>query len=193
MTLHVEHHARLDRFVDLLRLWNRTINLVSEASAPEIWDRHVHDSLQCVPLIPPNANRGIDLGSGAGFPGLVLAIATDLPFDLIEADQRKAAFLREAARITQTAVTVHACRIDAAPVAPAPLVTARALAPLPQLLALAAPLLQPEGVCLFPKGARVDGELTAAKRKWHMQIDAVPSRTAPGAVVLRISELARVT
>lgn len=183
----------LDRFAALLLRWNRTVNLISANDEPLLWDRHIGDSLQLVPLMVPRPDRAIDLGSGAGFPGLVLAIAAGIPFDLIEADKRKAAFLREAARITGAPVQVHAVRIEAARVAPAPLVTARALAPLPRLLSLAAPLLTPDGTCLFLKGASAKAELTDAATQWHMQVQSVPSRTIPDACILRISHLSRVT
>jgi 16S rRNA (guanine527-N7)-methyltransferase len=182
----------LDRFAALLLRWNRTVNLISANDEPLLWDRHIGDSLQLVPLMVPRPDRAIDLGSGAGFPGLVLAIAAGIPFDLIEADKRKAAFLREAARITGAPVQVHAVRIEAARVAPAPLVTARALAPLPRLLSLAAPLLTPDGTCLFLKGASAKAELTDAATQWHMQVQSVPSRTIPDACILRISHLSRV-
>jgi 16S rRNA (guanine527-N7)-methyltransferase len=140
----------------------------------------------------PRPARAIDLGSGAGFPGLILAIATGVPFDLIEADQRKAAFLREAARITSAPARVHATRVEAADIPPALLITARALAPLPKLLSLAAPLLAPAGTCLFLKGTSARSELTDAEREWHMQVDSISSRTAPGARILRITDLSRV-
>jgi 16S rRNA (guanine527-N7)-methyltransferase len=123
----------------------------------------------------------------------VLAIATGVQFDLIESDQRKAAFLREAVRITGAPAQIHASRIESARVASAPLITARALAPLPKLLALAAPLLTPGGTCLFLKGANVAAELTDAAAQWHMRVDSIPSRTAPGARILRITDLSRVT
>ncbi|MDR3536643.1 MAG: 16S rRNA (guanine(527)-N(7))-methyltransferase RsmG [Acetobacteraceae bacterium] len=183
---------KLQGFLELLVRWNRSVNLVSRADEPVLWERHILDSLQLVPLIPPDATRAIDLGSGAGFPGLVLAIETGLPFDLIESDQRKAAFLREAARITGASVQVHASRIESCHVMPAPLITARALAPLPKLLALAEPHLAPGGCCLFLKGANANIELTAATSEWHMRVESVPSRTAPDAVILRVSEIARV-
>ncbi len=183
----------LARFAALLRRWNRTVNLVSAKDEPLLWDRHIGDSLQLIPLMVPRPSRAIDLGSGAGFPGLILAIATGVPFDLIEADKRKAAFLREAARITEAPVEVHAARIEATRIAPAPLITARALAPLPRLLSLAAPLLAPGGSCLFLKGANAQAELTHAATQWHMQVQRVPSRTTPGACILRISHLSRVT
>ncbi|MBV8612586.1 MAG: 16S rRNA (guanine(527)-N(7))-methyltransferase RsmG [Acetobacteraceae bacterium] len=182
----------LERFVTLLLRWNRTINLVSRGDESAIWERHIADSLQLAPLFPPGAARGIDLGSGGGFPGLVLAHATGVLFDLIEADQRKAAFLREAARLLEAPARVHAARIEDAPIPPAPVVTARALAGLPRLLELAAPKLEVGGVGLFLKGATGFDELTDARREWHMRVEQTPSRTAPGAVIYRISELRRV-
>jgi 16S rRNA (guanine527-N7)-methyltransferase len=187
-----ETRAALDRFAELLLRWNRTVNLIARHDEDTLWDRHIADSLQLVPLIAPRPARAIDLGSGGGFPGLLLAIVAAIPVDLIEADQRKAAFLREAARITGAPASVHASRIEAARVPPAPLITARALAPLPDLLALAAPLLAPGGYCLFLKGVNADAELTAAAGEWHIHAERFPSRTAPGASILRISEIARV-
>lgn len=184
--------AELDRFAALLLRWNSTVNLVARTDEPFLWVRHIADSLQLAPLMAPQPERAIDLGSGAGFPGLILALATGVPFDLIEADQRKAAFLREAARVTSAPVRIHPIRIQAAQLPPAPLITARAVAPLPKLLALAAPLLAPGGMCLFLKGANADAELTHAATQWQMQADGIPSRTAPGARILRITELSRV-
>ena len=107
--------ARLREFAALVAAWNPRINLVGAADLPALWERHIEDCLQLVPLLPAGLDRAIDLGSGAGFPGLVLAIATDIPFDLIEADRRKAAFLAEAAHRLGAPVRVHACRIEAAP------------------------------------------------------------------------------
>ena len=179
-------------FVTLLRRWNRTLNLISPADEARIEGRHLVDSLQLAPLIPPAADRAIDLGSGAGFPGLVLAAVTGVRFALVESDQRKAAFLREAARLLGAPVEVHAQRAEVVRMPPAPLVTARALAPLPRLLALAAPLLAPGGVALFLKGGAVESELTAAGREWHMRVERFPSRTSATGVILRITELARV-
>jgi 16S rRNA (guanine527-N7)-methyltransferase len=132
-----------------------------------------------------------DIGSGAGFPGLVLAIATSRSFHLIEADQRKAAFLREAARVTGAPVTIHAARIETVQLPKLRLITARALAPLPQLCAWCEPLLAPDGACLFLKGANVDAELTLAATDWHMRLQRWRSRSNPGAAILQISELSR--
>ena len=158
--------GRLQAYAGLLATWTRRINLVSAADRPAIWSRHVEDCLRLCALIPAGVERGIDLGSGAGLPGLVLAVATGIRFDLVEADRRKAAFLREAARLTGAPVRVHAQRIEGANLVPAPLVTARALAPLPRLLGLAAPFLAPGGTMLFPKGARAGQELEEARAVW---------------------------
>ena len=187
-----ETSEALDRFAALLLRWNRTVNLIARKDEQRLWERHIADSLQLATLMRPAPGRAIDLGSGAGFPGLVLAIATGVPFDLIEADQRKAAFLREAARVTGARAQVHATRIETAQIVPAPLITARALAPLPRLLDLAAPLLATGGICLFLKGANVQAELTEAASQWHMQVEILPSQTAPEACILRISDLSRV-
>ena len=163
---------RLRAYAGLLATWTRRINLISAADVPHIWARHIQDSLRLLPLMPEGATHATDLGSGAGFPGLVLAIVSGIPVALVESDRRKAAFLQEAARLTQAPATVHATRIEACGLAPAPLVTARALAPLDRLLALAVPLLAPGGTMLFPKGARAAAEIEAARLGWTF--DLVP-------------------
>jgi 16S rRNA (guanine527-N7)-methyltransferase len=186
-----ETYDRLEIFAALLLRWNRTVNLIARSDEALLWPRHIEDSLQLVPLMTPAPERAVDLGSGAGFPGLIVSIATSIPFDIIEADRRKAAFLREAIRVTGAPARVHAGRIEATLLPPAPLVTARALAPLPKLLRLAEPLLARNGVCLFLKGNTVEGELTTAAAEWHMKVERLASRTAPGASILRITELTR--
>jgi 16S rRNA (guanine527-N7)-methyltransferase len=184
-----ETNPRLQAFATLLLRWNTTLNLIAPRDADVLWDRHIADSLQLVPLMPPGVGRGIDLGTGGGFPGLVLAIATGVPFDLIEADRRKAAFLRTAVLETGAPATVHCCRIEDAAVPPAPLVTARALAPLPRLLPMVARLLTRDGICLLLKGARVQEELAAVSDNWSMAVSQVPSRTSPDGIVLRVEAL----
>jgi 16S rRNA (guanine527-N7)-methyltransferase len=180
---------RLQVFTDLLLRWNTTLNLIAPRDAPVIRERHIADSLQLGPLLPPGVPRGIDLGTGGGFPGLVLAIATGVPFDLIESDRRKASFLRTAVLEIGAPATIHCCRIQDAAVPAAPLVTARALAPLPRLLPMAARLLTADGVCLLLKGAKVEEELAAAGKDWSMQVQRLPSRTSADGVVLRLSGL----
>lgn len=187
-----ETATRLDQFVALVLAWNRTINLIGRQDEAQIRARHLDDSLALLPHLPDGFARAIDLGSGGGFPGLVLAIATGRPFDLVESDQRKAAFLREAARLTQAPATVHAARIESLRLAPAPLITARALAPLSALLGWAAPLLAPGGVCVFPKGRSAEQELTQAREQWHMRVEQWSNPLAPDARILRLSEISRV-
>lgn len=182
---------KLDRFLHLLLTWNRTVNLISKNDEPLLRQRHLDDSLALLPVLPPAFSHAIDLGSGGGFPGLVLAIATGRPFNLVEADKRKAAFLREAARITDAPVTVHAIRAERLTLPPAPLITARALAPLTTLLTWAVPLLAPGGVCVFPKGRSTASELTAAASQWHMSVEQWPSPIDPSAKILRLSEISR--
>ena len=185
---------RLRAYVALLLRWNTTINLIGRAQAdPEsVWDRHVADCLRLLPLLPPATTAATDLGSGAGLPGLVLAIAADLPFALVESDRRKAAFLAEAVRVTAAPVTVHCARIEAVRLAPAPLVTARALAPLPRLLAYAAPLLAPGGTCLFLKGASSDVEIADARRQgWRFTLERHDDPATPGSTILQLSDLTR--
>jgi len=191
LTVSRETLDRLHAYAALLEKWTAAINLVGAADRGQIWSRHVQDSLSLLPLIPPGTARGMDLGSGAGLPGLVLAIATGIPFDLVESDRRKAVFLQEAARITAAPVQVHAARIEALALPPAQLVTARALAPLDALLAYAAPLLAPGGTALFPKGANAAAELEQARRNWDMQVVEHASPGQPG-VILAITGLQRI-
>ena len=189
VSLSADAETRLRAFATLLLRWTQRINLVSRNDQPHVWERHVLDSLRMAPLLPAGTERAIDLGSGAGLPGLVLAIATGIHFDLVESDRRKAAFLTEAAAITAAPVTVHCLRIEAAGVAPAPVVTARALAPLGELLGLAAPLLAPGGAMLFPKGAQANAEIDAARRDWRFTVSRHHSLHSP---ILRITEVSRV-
>ncbi len=180
---------RLRDFAALVEKWSAKINLVSKGDLPHIWERHVLDSLALVPLLPAEKQFAIDLGSGAGFPGLVLAIATGIPFTLIESDRRKAAFLVEAARVTAAPVTVICERIEVAKTVPAPLVTARALAPLDRLIGLALPHLAAGGVCLFPKGRNAADELTRARTLWHMEAATFASAANPESSILRLENI----
>ena len=181
----------LRAFAALLLRWNASVNLIGRSDRHTLWTRHIADSLQ-LGMIGKLPARAIDLGSGAGFPGLVLAIQYGMHVDLIEQDQRKAAFLREAARVTGAPVTVHATDIARVTITPAPLVTARALAPVATLLEYAAPLLAPGGACLFLKSRSVDAELVEAERHWRMHAEKLPSATNPDGVILRISGIARI-
>jgi 16S rRNA (guanine527-N7)-methyltransferase len=180
---------RLTVYLEHLAQWTRRINLVGASTLPEAWTRHILDSAALWPHIPPNSRRLADLGSGAGFPGLVLAILGAPDVHLVEADQRKAAFLREAARVTRTPVTVHAARLEALDPLGADVVTARALAPLPTLLPWVTRHLAPDGAALLLKGREAARELTACADQWIMRVDqrsrseapaSDPSVSAPG-------------
>ncbi len=182
---------RLETYVTLLQVWNTRINLVGHGDTDHLWTRHVLDSLQLFRLFPNEPQSAVDLGSGAGFPGLVLAITCGLRFTLIEADARKAAFLREAARLTRTEVTILNARIENVRLPRTDLITARALAPLDTLLTLGTPLLETDGTMLFLKGAQVEKEIADAERRWTMRLERHISLTSEGGVILRISEVAR--
>lgn len=186
--------ARLEAFTDLLLRWNSRINLVADRDAEAVRTRHIADSLQLLPLLPQGEGPVGDLGSGGGFPGLVLAIASRRPFHLVESDRRKAAFLTEAAaRLGLTHVRVHSTRIEAARLPPLAALTARALAPLTDLLPHAARMLAPGGVALFPKGRTAEDELTAARMHWKLGVERFASRTAQDATIFRLSEIRRDT
>jgi 16S rRNA (guanine527-N7)-methyltransferase len=187
--------TRLRAYARLLEKWNPRINLVGRRTLGDLWRRHLLDSAQLLDLLPPapadRPRRLVDLGSGAGFPGLVLAVLGAGEVHLVEADARKAAFLRQAALTTDAPVRFHVKRAEALPQLAADVVTARAFAPLSDLLGTAAPLLRPDGIGLFPKGRGVDGELTVARKAWNMTVDRVPSRTDPEATILRVEALVR--
>ncbi len=188
---------RLATYEDLLRRWQRAVNLVAPSTLGSIWGRHFGDSAQLLALAPETAERWVDLGSGAGFPGLVLAILLKERghghVTLIESDKRKAAFLAEVARKTGAAVEIVAERIEKSAtrdkLGPIDVITARALAPLSRLLGLAAPLSSPTTTGLFLKGKDAAAEVREARREWTFEATLVPSMTEPGARVVVIRDL----
>ncbi len=188
---------RLIIYGELLVKWQRAINLVGKGTLKDLWRRHMLDSLQlAAPLTAAWAARGmttspviVDLGSGAGFPGLVLAIAEAGQVHLVESDTRKAAFLQEVARETGTKVDVHIERIEALPPFAADFVTARALAPLAKLLEYASPFLVDSSICLFLKGKTAEEELTLARKEWNMRIERIPSLSDPSGQVLKLENI----
>lgn len=185
--------ANLACYAELVRLWQRKTNLVAPSTLDSLWHRHVLDSWQMLPLLPePSARPVVDFGSGAGFPGLVLAMAGVAPVHLVESNRRKAGFLRYVAAQTGTAVTVHDCRIEDPALqrlAPAAAVTARACAALGQLLAWALPLVDRESRLVFLKGQSWREELAAAERDWAFSWSSTPSVTDPRAAIVEIVEL----
>jgi 16S rRNA (guanine527-N7)-methyltransferase len=182
---------RLGAYEALLRQWSARINLVAASTLADPWRRHFLDSAQLFPLIPEGADSLIDLGSGAGFPGLVLAIMGVPGVELIEADAKKCAFLHEAARIAAAAVAIRHARIDSLPPRPAAVVTARGLAPLDRLLPWAERFIGPATVCLFPKGKEAEHEVTSANKIWAMEVTTYASRSDPRGIILRLSKVRR--
>ena len=190
-----ETTERIAAFLDLLRLWRKRTNLVGPRELDDPWRRHVLDSAQLAALVPETAGRVVDLGSGAGFPGLVLALVLDprgTSVDLIESNRRKAAFLEAAIRETGAPARVHCARIESRPVPPAPAATARACAPLRKLLGHARPLVADGGRAIFPKGRRVEAELTDARQEWIFAHRRHPSLSDPDGVILTIETFERV-
>jgi 16S rRNA (guanine527-N7)-methyltransferase len=183
--------ARLEAYAELLTRWSARINLVGRDTLADLWRRHILDSAQLHRFIPTSAQHLIDLGSGAGLPGFVLAVLGVPGVQLVEADSRKVAFLREAARVAGAEVTIRPCRIQAVPPHPVDVVTARACAPLDRLLDLAAPFLTPDTLCLFPKGERFNEELTLARKAWTMNLSVEQSLSDRRGVVLRLQQVAR--
>jgi len=182
---------RLSDYVDLLEQWNRRINLVGRNTMGDVWRRHILDAAQLWPLLPARTRVLTDLGSGAGIPGLVLAAMGVPEVHLVESDQRKAAFLREASRIMGLPVSIHPERIEKLPPFDVDVVTARGLADLSELLDLAEKFLSKRTVCLFLKGKSVAQEVAIANESWAMAAEEIPSRSDPNGVILKLAQVQR--
>jgi 16S rRNA (guanine527-N7)-methyltransferase len=182
---------RLEVYATLLKKWQTSINLVSSGTLLDLWRRHFLDSAQLLILAPSSAQVWLDIGSGAGFPGLVLAILGAPDVHLVDSDGRKCAFLGEVARATGTQVAIHRCRVGSLAPLTADVICARALAPLSNLLAMAADFVGFETIGLFPKGQDVEKELTEASKSWSMVVERLASRSDPSGVILRVKGLSR--
>lgn len=184
---------RLDRILICLDGWRQKINLIGPSEWDQVWRRHVLDSLQLVPLLPKG--RVLDLGSGAGFPGLVIAATrSDHEEDsvtLVESVSKKCAFLSAAIAEADLNARVLNERVERISPFPVATVTARAFAPLPKLLTFAQPWLSTGAIGVFPKGKTWQEELTEARKTWTFALETIPSQTSDDAVILRISELQR--
>jgi 16S rRNA (guanine527-N7)-methyltransferase len=192
-----ETEARLDRYLDLLREWQAKTNLVAPSTLPRLWTRHIADSLQLLSLAP-SAKIWVDLGSGGGFPGVVLACALaeteGARIHLIERNAKKSAFLREALRVTGAPGVVHLAEIGHTVdrfEGSVDCVTARALAPLHQLVGFAEPLVQKGAKALFLKGQDVEVELTEATRYWNIEPKLTPSRTGGQGWIVELDRIER--
>lgn len=191
-----ETFERLECYASMLERWNRKINLVGATTIGDLWSRHILDSLQLLPLAPSGERLWADLGSGGGLPGVVLAIrakeqAPQARFVFVEADQRKAAFLRSVNRELELGASVISTRLEALDPLGADCITARALAPLKDLLEYMMRHGARGCVGLFPKGERAEGEIAEALEGWSFTCERFPSATARKSLVLRIGDLKR--
>ncbi len=185
--------ARLVQYLDLLRKWQARINLVGASTLDDPWRRHLLDAAQLLPHLSLGVGPVVDMGAGAGIPGLILAACGVADVRLIESNARKGVFLREAARLMAVDVTVHAARVESVSLPrPAAVVTARALAPLTDLLGLATRFAGPGTRCLFLKGQDVVIELTEARKSWNMSVQLVDSLSDPSGRLVVVEEFAHV-
>lgn len=189
--------AKLQIYADTLTKWNPRINLVAKSTIGDLWERHIVDSLQIMKHIPSSTQHIVDIGSGGGFPGLVLAIASHeldpkISVTMIESDQRKSAFLRTVLRETGVKAEVITDRIESAPTQMCDVLTARALADLSALLGFAEQHLKPEGTAFFLKGKNWRAELQKAQETWQFDWREVTSETSSEAVLLVIKGIQRV-
>ena len=190
MNVSRETLCRLKTYQQLLEIWQKKLNLISSSSLPHAWDRHFLDSYQLLIHLPPEPLSLMDLGSGAGFPGLVLAIlrAENLSVTLVESDFKKCIFLENVSRETFSPVTVLRSRIESLDNSlKADVITARGLAPLPQLLDYAFPLMTEKSVGLFLKGKDVEKEIEDAQKKWNFDLELYPSLTDSGGRILKVT------
>ncbi|NHB75664.1 16S rRNA (guanine(527)-N(7))-methyltransferase RsmG [Rhodobacter calidifons] len=188
--------SALQAYESLVQRWNTAINLVSKGTLADFWMRHVVDSAQVFTFCPEKAQTWVDLGSGAGLPGLVVAIIArelrpGLRVTLVESDLRKATFLRQAAQALELCVTVLSQRIESVPALSADVVSARALAPLADLLGFADQHLARDGVAIFPKGARYETEVVEARKAWSFDVVRQPSHSDAEAALLVIRNIRR--
>nr|WP_238704959.1 16S rRNA (guanine(527)-N(7))-methyltransferase RsmG [Parasedimentitalea marina] len=191
-----ETMQKLEVFESVILKWNPKINLVSRSSLENLWSRHIIDSIQ-VYRSAPIVGHWVDIGSGGGFPGLIVGIlaadeAPDTRVTLIESDQRKSVFLRTAARECGIKINVLSERIEKVDAQSANVLSARALADLNTLLTYSTLHLDPEGVALFPKGVTWKKELEEARRHWHFDVEPITSLTEPDAVILKVKGVTRV-
>lgn len=186
MNVSRETLEKLQQYDALLVKWQKKINLVGPNTMADRWRRHFLDSAQLITLIPENAKILVDMGSGAGFPGLVLAIMSGLEFHMIESDLRKCLFMREVVRTTGINVTVHNKRLEKVEGIKADVVSARALASLSKLLDYANPFLKDDSICIFPKGKRIEEELTELKYVWHIKEHQLTSKSDDEGTILVI-------
>ena len=182
---------RLLIYAELLQKWQKAINLIGKSTLPDLWRRHMLDSAQLLSHTTRSSGIWLDLGSGAGFPPLVIGICSNFEVHAVESDQRKCLFMQNVSRETSAGVTVHNRRIEEMEPFTADIISARALAPLEKLLTLAAPFVRKDTELFFLKGQDVDEELTIASKCWNMEVEKLRSLTSEDGCILKISKLHR--
>lgn len=184
-----ETFERLTAYHDLLLKWQAKVNLISPDTIPHIWHRHFLDSLQLFPHIKNPSCKILDLGTGAGFPGMVMAMMGCSDVHLVESDTKKILFLREVARITDTIISIHHARIEDEPTSPGDIILSRALSSLDSLLSLSSPYVSHETICLFHKGKNYSKEIEDAKSHWQFDCDVIPSITDTQSAILKLTTI----
>ncbi|SCA56359.1 Ribosomal RNA small subunit methyltransferase G [Candidatus Terasakiella magnetica] len=183
---------KLQAYADLLVKWQAKINLVSNSTLDDLWNRHLLDSAQIYPYLPKDCKTLVDIGCGAGFPGMVLAIMGVPDVHMVDSDARKMAFVREVSRITETPVTIHNCRIDDVKEKHfADVVTSRALATLEKLLGFSSALKKEDARCIFLKGKKADEEIIEAQNSWDFECESKRSLSDPQGQILIIEGMTR--
>ena len=186
-----ETFERLERYHDLLLKWQARVNLIGPDTVSESWTRHFLDSLQLLPFLPNPEARLLDIGSGAGFPGMVLAVCGMKNITLAESDQKKVIFLKEVARVTDTEVAIHAARVEALDAPSFDVITSRACSALTTLLDYSSKFVSHETFCLFPKGRNYTKEVDDAHINWNFELETAPSVTDTQGVILKLSQVNR--
>ena len=188
-----ETFSLMEQYVALLLKWNKSINLIGASTENEIWDRHILDAWQIVQYLPSikTKPRLLDMGSGAGLPGMILAM---LGYELVmvESDERKCVFLKETIRVLGLHAQVNNCRMEVLDMGKFDIITARALAPLSQLLTYAFPHMGINGQCIFPKGQTYSMEIVDARKQWQFSDMVHPSQCHPKSVILQLSNISSV-
>lgn len=186
-----ETMEKLEVYAALLEKWQKAVNLVSKSTLPDLWNRHMLDSHQILKHADANSGTWIDMGSGAGFPAIVVAICSDFDMHVVESDMKKCLFMREVSRETSTPITVHNSRIEAVDPFKADVISARALAPLGKLLDYTLPFSNEKTEFLFLKGQDVDVELTNAAKCWSMVTTKHQSLSSSEGCILKIKDVRR--
>lgn len=191
MNVSRETKEKLVHYVSLLEKWNKSINLIAPSTVSDIWHRHIEDSLQMLPLLPSKPTEILDIGSGAGLPGIIISLSTDHKVTLVDSDKKKGLFLKEIRRHLNASYDIICDRAENIPHQKYGIVTSRACANLSGLLALSHPFLEEKSFCLFHKGKNYSKEVEEAEKKWLFDLEITPSTTDIDAALLKLSNIQR--